>query len=129
MYANKLTRNSVLIEIKKHTTRLLSDKPYRGSDVFHMDKELSGAINQALDQKETYCKQFETIRRPEDDITSFNPRCVIIIGKVDTLSKKQFKAFELLRSSFKDIEIITFDELYIRINSILSIFKKDENKS
>lgn len=49
LYANKLTRNSALIEIKKHTTKLLSKKPYRGTDVFNMDKEFSGAISQVLD--------------------------------------------------------------------------------
>jgi hypothetical protein len=30
LYANNLTKNSALIEKKTHTTRLLSDKPYRG---------------------------------------------------------------------------------------------------
>ncbi len=126
LYANKLTRNSALIEIKKHTTKLLSKKPYRGTDVFSMDRELSGAISQALDQKETYCKTFDSIRG-EDNISSFNPKCIIIIGKISDLNKKQFKAFELMRSNFKDLEIIAFDELYERIKSILSIFKKKDS--
>jgi len=127
LYANKLTRNSALIEIKMHTTKLFSKRPYRGADVFNMDKELSGAISQVLDQKETYCKKFDSIRG-EDDIISFNPKCVVVIGRISTLSKKQFKAFELIRSSLKDVDIITFDELYERIKSILSIFKADETK-
>lgn len=127
LYANKLTKNSALIEIKKHTTKLLSKKPYRGTDVFHMDKELSGVINQVLDQKETYCKKFDSIRG-EANINSFNPKCIIIIGKISSLDGNQSKAFELLRSSLKDIEIVTFDELYDRIKSILSIFRIDENE-
>jgi hypothetical protein len=127
LYANNLTRNSALIEIKMHSSKLLSKKPYRGSDVFNMDKELSGAISQVLDQKETYCKKFDSIRE-RDDIVSFNPKCVVIIGKISSLSNKQFKAFELIRSSLKDIDIITFDELYERIKSILSIFKTREIK-
>jgi hypothetical protein len=128
LYANRLTRNSVLIEIKTHTTKLLNKRPYRGSDVFNMAKNLSGAINQVLDQKETYCKKFDAIRRSEDDVTSFNPRCIIIIGRVKSLNKRQLKAFELIRSSLKDIEIIAFDELYVRIKAILNIFKKDDSK-
>lgn len=127
LYVNKLTRNSALIEIKMHTTKLFGKTPYRGTDVFNMDKELSGAISQVLDQKETYCKKFDSIRG-EDDIISFNPKCIVIIGRISALNKKQFKAFELMRSSLKDVDIITFDELYERIKSILSIFKADETK-
>lgn len=125
LYANKLTRNSALIEIKKHTTKILSKKPYRGTDVFNMDKELSGAISQVLDQKDTYCKEFNSVRGKED-ISSFNPKCIIIIGMLKDLDKKQYKAFELIRSGLRDVEIVTFDELYERIKSILSIFKKEE---
>lgn len=126
LYANKLTRNSALIEIKKHTTKLLNKKPYRGKDVFSMDKELSGAINQVLDQKENYSKKFDSLRG-DSNIASFNPKCLIIIGKLSSLTKNQIKSFELIRSSLKDIEIITFDELYERIESILSIFKDEED--
>ena len=42
--------------------------------------------------------------------------------------QKQYKAFELIRSGLKDVEIITFDELYERIKSILSIFKQEESE-
>ncbi len=121
LYNNKLTKNSALIEIKKHTTKLLKDNPYRGSDVFQPENELSGAISQIIDQKEVYSKKFDAIRG-EDDIFSFNPKCIIIVGKIDSLKKKQIKSFELLRSNLKDVEIITFDELFERINSILQIF-------
>lgn len=128
LYQNKLTKNSALIEIKKHTTPLLNKKPYRGSDVFSMGKEFSGAISQILDQRETYCKKFDSLRG-EDDINSFNPKCIVLIGRISSLNKKQFKAFELMRSSLKDVEIFTFDELYERIKSILSIFTKEENEA
>lgn len=128
LYKNRLTKNSALIEVKTHTTKLLGNKPYRGTDVFHMDKELSGAIGQVLDQKETYCKKFDSLRG-ENDISSFNPKCIVIIGRISDVREEQSKAFELMRSSLKDVEIITFDELYARIKSILSIFKNDEDET
>ena len=90
-----------------------------------MHKELSGAINQVLDQKDTYAKKFDSIKG-ENAIQSFNPKCIILIGRLDVLDIKQHKAFELLRSSFKDIEIITFDELFARIQLVLSIFKRED---
>lgn len=126
LYMNKLTKNSVIIEIKKHTTELLADKPYRGKTVFALSKELSGAINQVLDQRDTYLKQFETLKCEE--IIAFSPKCLIVAGRISDLSKEQYKSFELLRSALKDVEIITFDELYERIKAILSIFSYAEPK-
>src|SRR3989339_277729 len=128
LYKNKLTKNSALIEIKTHKSRIMSKKPYRGSDVFHLDKELSGAINQILDQKDTYGKQFNSVHQG-GDYETFNPKCVIIIGLISDFDKKQLKSFELFRNSSKDIEIIAFDELYERIKSIVSIFKKDKDET
>ena len=127
LYTNKLTRNSSLIEIKKHTTKLLSKKPYRGSDVFSMDKEFSGAISQALDQKETYTKDFDSIRK-DGDIVSFNPKCIVIAGMVKNLTTKQYKAFELLRANMKDVDVITFDELYERIEAVLKLFTNNKTR-
>lgn len=64
---NKMTKNTALIEIKKHTSQLFSKKPYRGNDVFTLSKELSGAINQVLNQRETFTKKFESISFGEDN--------------------------------------------------------------
>jgi len=127
LYSNKLTKNSAIIEIKKHTSIMFSKKPYRGKSVFTLDKELNGAINQVLDQKDTYLKQFESLRC--DEVIAFSPKCLIIIGRISDLNNEQYKSFELLRTAMKDVEIITFDELYYRIKAILSIFSNsDTNK-
>lgn len=125
LYQNKLTKNSAIVEIKKHNTKLLSKKPYRGTKVFNLDKEFSGAISQILDQKATYCRKFDSIRE-EDDIHPFNPKCILVIGSVNSLSKSQQESFELVRSNLKDVEVVTFDELLEKIRGILSIFRNDE---
>ena len=38
---------------------------------------------------------------------------------------KQQKAFELYRSSFNNLTIITFDELHQKICDLMSVFKED----
>lgn len=122
LYANDLTKNCALIEIKTHITRLLNNKPYRGRNVFNMDKELSGAIAQILDQKSVYGREFDSLSRGSG-LNYFNPKCILIIGKLSDLNKEQQECFELIRSSMKDLDIITFDELLMKIKSILSLFK------
>ena len=41
------------------------------------------------------------------------------------LNAKQQKAFELYRSSFNNLTIITFDELHQKICDLMSVFKED----
>lgn len=58
-------------------------------------------------------------------VRSFSPKCVIVIGKINTLNAKQQKAFELYRNSFNNLTIITFDELHQKICDLISVFKED----
>jgi hypothetical protein len=51
-----------------------------------------------------------------------NPKCFVIIGKYNDLTKQQTKCFELFRNTNKDIEILTFDEVYEKMCSLLTIF-------
>jgi hypothetical protein len=92
-----------------------------------MDKELSGAIAQILDQKSVYMGDFKTVSGGVG-LNSFNPRCILIIGKLSSLNKEQQECFELIRSSMKDLDIITFDELLEKIKSILSLFKNSSSE-
>jgi hypothetical protein len=127
LYTNKLTHNVALIEIKTHKTKLLAKKPYRGTDVFSIDRGLSGAINQILDQRDNLYREANS-RFKDTQYDIFNPKCLLVAGLISTLDKKQRKCFELFRHSSKDVEIITFDELSDKIKSILNIFRQDENE-
>ena len=60
-----------------------------------------------------------------DTVRAFSPKCVVVIGKISTLNAKQQKAFELYRSSFNNLTIITFDELHQKICDLMSVFKED----
>lgn len=128
LYQNKISKNVAIIEIKTPLSKLVKNKPYRGDDVFEIEKELNGAINQVLNQKDNLEKDYHRLRsESEKEFYSFNSKCFVVIGKLTTLDKKQIKSFELFRNSYKDVEIITFDELYERIATLLKIFEKDNN--
>lgn len=120
VYKNALTSNIALIEIKTHLTPLLESNPYRGKDVFSITKHFSGAIAQVLDQKDNLMKDFNNTCKGAG-LEAFNPPCIIVIGRISALDKNQRKSFELFRSSCKEVHIVTFDEVCLKIENLLSI--------
>lgn len=125
IYRNKMTQNAALIEIKTPCTEIVG-KPYR--ETYSMSLDMSGAVNQVLNYRDELQKNFSTLTRDleeADTVRAFSPKCVVVIGKISTLNAKQQKAFELYRSSFNNLTIITFDELHQKICNLMSVFKED----
>ena len=125
IYRNKMTQNVALIEIKTPCTEIVG-KPYR--ETYSMSLDMSGAVNQVLNYRDELQKNFSTLTRDleeVDTVRAFSPKCVVVIGKISTLNAKQQKAFELYRSSFNNLTIITFDELHQKICDLMSVFKED----
>lgn len=125
IYRNKMTQNVALIEIKTPCTEIVG-KPYR--ETYSMSLDMSGAVNQVLNYRDEIQKNFSTLTRDleeADTVRAFSPKCVVVIGKISTLNAKQQKAFELYRSSFNNLTIITFDELHQKICDLMSVFKED----
>lgn len=56
---NKLSDNVTFLEIKTHKTDLLNAKAYRGNDVFSVTDELSGCVNQVLNQRDNFQKEYD----------------------------------------------------------------------
>ena len=108
---NSLTNNTAIIEIKTPKADLLNKKVYR-SGVYTPSAELSGSINQVLDQKYKFQKEIVHIKGNSgvDNIESYSVHCSLIIGRMPT-NNDQIKSFEIFRHNSRDVEIITFDEL------------------
>lgn len=126
IYQNGLTKNTALIDIKTPAKKLVSSL-YRGQEkngVYSISNELSGAINQILNYKEELQKQFyELTKNNEREFNVFNPKSIIIIGslELEKLENGKLKSFELFRHSNKDVDIITYDELFNKIETFLSL--------
>ena len=125
LYHNELTNSLAIIEIKTHLSKLLKSSQYRGSDVYPMSEDLSGGIAQVLDQKDNLQKEFIDLKKGEK-VESYNPKCILVIGMVKDLTEEQQKSFELIRSNSKDVEIITFDELFQKIKGLKKIIMGEE---
>jgi len=123
LYQNKLTQNVALIEIKTPCTKLLG-RQYRGT--FSLSADMSGAVNQILNYKESLTKNFYGLRDASPAFEVFNPKCCVIIGKTSDLTQDQINTFENYRNSLSNVTIITFDELRTRISDMLQLFNSDD---
>lgn len=124
IYKNNLSNNVAIIEIKTPCTKLCGGK-YRGT--YSMSHDLSGAINQVLNYKDSLTKQYCVISNYSDDNFSvLSPECVVVVGKISSLSTDETEAFELYRNSLSGVTVITFDELYQRIQGLIDILKNDD---
>ena len=118
---NSLTNNTAIFEIKTPQTAILNKTPFR-EGVFTPSTDLSGSINQALDQKYQFQKQIAQIKDNSRlyDIESYAVHCCLVIGTTPN-GDDQKKSFELFRRNSKDVEIVTFDELLEKLKQ-LSVF-------
>lgn len=118
LFQNGFKDNYALLEIKTHKKDLLKNSAYRGTDVFPMSEDLSGGINQCLDQKDNFVKEFGKEHKP------IEPKCILIIGKKSDLKNEQIKCFELIRANQKNVDIVTFDEMEKKIEGLLNVISK-----
>lgn len=129
MYATLFIRTNYLkmqqlIEIKTPCAKIIGDS-YRGT--FSISYELSGAVNQVLNYRDNFAKDYYSLcKNGNDTFELLTPKCVVIIGKISALTTGQIAAFENYRNSLSNIIIITFDELYERISDLIAILS-DEN--
>ena len=120
---NSLTNNTAIFEIKTPQTQVLNKTPFRDG-VYTPASDLSGSINQALDQKYQFQKQIAQIKDNSKiyDIESYAVHCCLVIGKTPD-GDDQKKSFELFRRNSKDVEIVTFDELLEKLKQLSSFLR------
>lgn len=125
---NNLTNNSALVEIKKPGTPLLKANEYRGG-VFAPSYELTGSINQILDQKYKFQKQISSFKDNSGiiDIESYAVDCVLIIGTLP-VEKEKIKSFEMSRHNSKDVRVYTFDEIVQKLKNIYTVLQEDSRQ-
>lgn len=120
---NSLTNNTAIFEIKTPQTAILNKKPFR-EGVFTPSADLSGSINQALDQKYQFQKQIAQIKDNTRlyDIESYAVHCCLVVGRTPDGDDQQ-KSFELFRRNSKDVEIVTFDELLEKLKQLCGFLR------
>lgn len=112
---NEKTHNVAIVELKKPGTELVLDGFYRG-DVHKISSDLTGAVVQVLDQRLRFSTSIamHKMHMRGVEMESYSVGCVVIAGRTPVEADKQ-KALELYRGAFKDVTVLTFDELRQRL--------------
>lgn len=109
------TGNLALIEIKAPGTAILST--YRNEQP-GASNDLTGAITQVLGHRRRITTGWYSLKVEDDgtlkDTELYSPQAIVLIGTMPTL-KSDREAFEAFRNILKDIAVITFDELLMRL--------------
>lgn len=124
---NKFT---VLVELKRPDTPLFKDK--NRSNSWSLSSDLINAFSQILEQKASWQIQSEVNTNNNFDDNgelikqrTIDPKTILIIGGAEQYSgetkeqKIKAKSFELFRRDSRNVEIITFDELFERAKFIV----------
>jgi Domain of unknown function (DUF4263) len=118
--ANPFTKNAVIVEIKTPETRLLG-RQYRG-DVYSASDDLSGAVVQVLNYRYSLTTDFLSVRRQYEGVFEvFSPHCLVIAGHAahQLTTDDRRKSFEIIRCGFKDIVVLTYDELFAKTRRLI----------
>jgi len=116
-------------ELKLNSDPLLKQvkNSYRGES-WQISDALSGAIAQVQRTVHKAIKDFSTkteIKDKQDNLTGetlyfYNPKAFILIGNLnefisdEKINEMKFSSFEMFRKNLKNIDILTYDELYQR---------------
>ncbi len=120
-------RFTVLVEIKKPNSELVTGKLYRNK-VHELGKDLTGGVSQLQSNCRTWvvegARQDENRERlAETDTSTYEPKGILIVGHTSQLKgHTNAKAtFEMFRRNLHNPEVVTYDELLERAQYLVSL--------
>jgi hypothetical protein len=114
---NGLTENTSLVEIKTPKTALLTGEYRRG--VYAPTRELAGAVAQISDYRLSLIEQSSAL-----NVQAFNPSSKVIAGRLDQIKNAdQRRSFELYRAEQRNVEIVTYDEVFAKVATLLNLLE------
>ena len=122
LFSLESSQEAMLVEIKTPATKLLGRK-YRGT--YCPSSELTGALVQVLNYRRTLAKDLASVTGGTGHkLSAFSPKCVVVVGNgaAELDSEQKRSAFELFRANSKDIEIVTYDELFRKLDVLATLF-------
>jgi hypothetical protein len=114
---------AVLVEIKTPQSHILGAKYRDGA--FPPSIDLGGAISQVLEYSESLSAEFHTLKQADDRLTAARPYCVVILGNAlkELVDDSMRRSFERFRERLVGVRILTFDEVFRRIEGLVSLLE------
>ncbi|MFM6456539.1 MAG: Shedu immune nuclease family protein [Planktothrix sp.] len=120
LLANNLSDNVVLIEIKTPKSKLFGSS-YR--NIYNMSPDLIGAVLQVSNYKDSLMEERTNLAKKKK-FYAFNPQCLVITGNLtNEIDDEKRKFFELFRTGLKDVNIITYDELFKKVENLINLIE------
>jgi len=123
---------TVLVEVKKPRTPLFDSRRNRAGS-WALSNELVDAVSQVLEQKAAWQVKAEANARKNFDRSgalidqrTVDPKCILLIGGDGAFSgtpqerELKLRTFELFRRDSRNIEILTYDELFERASFVVN---------
>ncbi|PHQ69566.1 MAG: hypothetical protein COB93_07695 [Sneathiella sp.] len=124
LFKGESSNDAILIEIKTPEAQILSKNPYRKS-VYVPSRDMTGAAQQVLNYRRTLIKDVQSVvSKDGHKLETFDPKCIVIMGNAEKELNcpEKRNSFELFRANSKDVEIVTFDELFRKAETLASLF-------
>lgn len=119
---NELTTSAALVEIKTPTEGL-TGREYRDG-IPNITGELAGSIVQLLTYKASLVEHYRGLVSDGDTYRVFDPPCILIIGSSASLTTQEMRrTFELFRHQMGGVQIVTFDELFGRVERLVRLLE------
>ena len=125
LFKNHFTENVLIVEIKTPVSPLLSSKEYR-QGTYRFSDDLGGGISQTLKYKHELQANCRSLQEGTQ-FTAFDPKCLILSGdysreiRGDTSKRR---SFSLLRNDWRNISIVTYDELLGKVKLLVQLLEQ-----
>ena len=127
LFKNRLSSSALLVEIKTPTSPLLRLKEKYRNQVYAPGLDLAGGVQQIAHARETFVRNYYTLlaNDPSLGVSHITPRALLIIGMLPGPgAPEELRNFELFRSSLRDVEVVTFDELIAKAKALLQMLER-----
>lgn len=127
LFKNSLTDDAALVEVKTPATKLLEKDKYR-NNTWGPSPELSGGVQQLLTNRHNLSRERPHLIEESDlpFFQTFNPKAILILGSIegDLTETGKRRCFELYRRNLRDVDVITFDEVYDKAKALVRLLRQ-----
>ena len=96
-----------------------------GTTICNIANTFAGAVTQVARYKDTFLHNYGNLRIETDEpFRLADPRCLVVIGNTAQLDcEGKTDSFEHFRRALRGTEIITFDELFRKVEVLLNLLE------